>query len=408
MATADRALVVFDDDRARQWSPFAESRPVGELRFGAYLLRERIEASVGARCVGQLCGAELLGWDEPEAPPCMAIADVEPAKTRLFWLSRAVPHTALDVPDDRATTFEIGDQVVGWSLPPAAPPPPPEAFARPADFRVGDTVHVDGTVLDWPWSLVHEASDRLARDLSARYDGSDDPGALDGVHRLGHHPISLGRGATIGPGVILDLREGPIRLEDGARIEGPARIAGPCLLGASSIVFGGHVARTATGPHCKLRGEIADTVLLGFANKAHDGYLGHALVGRWVNLGAGTINSDLKNSYGSVRVELPHARLDTEQMKVGAFLGDHVKTGIGTLLTTGAVVGAGSNVFGGGPAAPRHLPPFSWSAAATLEPFLFEKFVEVARAAMGRRGHALTPGVQAVLRRLWTSVHGVP
>lgn len=408
MATTERLLVVFDDDRARGWSPFAESRPVGELRFGAHLLRERIEAVSGSGCVGHLCGPALLGWDEPGAPPCIATGDVDTSRPRLYWLSRAVADELPALPDDRPVTLEVSGRVVGWSLPAGVSPPSADAVARPGDARVGETIPLRGEVLDWPWSLVHDATDRLTRDLLALHTPSSDPGSLDGVHRIGDHPLSLGRGAAIGPGVILDLRDGPVRLEEGARIEGPARIGGPFLLGRSSIVFGGHLSRTATGPHCKLRGEIADTVFLGFANKAHDGYLGHALVGRWVNLGAGTTNSDLKNSYGDVRVELPRERVDTAMMKVGAFLGDHVKTGIGTLLTTGAVVGAGSNVFGGGPAAPRHLAPFSWSAASTLEPFLFEKFVEVATAAMGRRGHTLTPGVEAVLHRLWTSVHGAP
>jgi UDP-N-acetylglucosamine diphosphorylase/glucosamine-1-phosphate N-acetyltransferase len=407
MATIERLLVVFDDERARRWSPFAESRPVGELRFGAELLRERIEARAGVHCVGHLCGTALLGWDEPGAAPCLSSEEVDSDRARLYWLSRAVADELPDLPNDRPATLEIANEVVGWFLPPGVSAPPAEALARPSEFRVGEAVELGGEVLAWPWSLVQEAPDRLSRDLLALYDPADDPGTLEGVHRLGDHGLSLGRGATIGPGVILDLREGPIRLEEGARIEGPARITGPFLLGASSIVFGGHLSRTATGPHCKLRGEIADTVFLGFANKAHDGYVGHALVGRWVNLGAYTTNSDLKNSYGNVRVELPHGRIDTDLMKVGAFLGDHVKTGIGTLLTTGAVVGAGSNVFGGGPAAPRHLPPFSWSAAAALEPFQFEKFVEVAQAAMGRRGHRLTPGIEAVMRRLWMSVHGV-
>ena len=408
MATTERLLVVFDDERAVGWSPFSETRPVGELRFGAHLLRERIERSSRTRCVGHLSDPGLLGWDEPGAPPCIAPSEVQLERSRLYWLSRAVVDELPTLPDDRPVTLEVADQVVGWSLPPEVSPPSGEALARPSDYRVGETIRLDGVVLAWPWSLVHDATDRLTRDLRALHDPAGDPGALDGVHRLGDEPLSLGPEATVGPGVILDLRHGPIRLEAGARIEGPARIVGPFLLGPSSIVFGGHLSRTATGPHCKLRGEVADSVFLGFANKAHDGYLGHALVGRWVNLGAGTTNSDLKNSYGDVRVELPRARVDTGMMKVGAFLGDHVKTGIGTLLTTGGVVGAGSNVFGGGPAAPRSLPPFSWSAAATLEPFLFEKFVEVAQAAMGRRGHTMTSGVESALRRLWTSVHGAP
>lgn len=398
-------LYLFDDRRARRWSPFAESRPVGELRFGARLLRERVELLAGEACVGHLCGSRLVGWDEPDAPPAVDVSAIGAGESRTFWLSRAVPEVWPETAGD-ARTFQLGDAVVGWSLPPGVDSPSEEMLQAPNDHAIGEVVQVDATLLAWPWSLVQEATARLTADLTALHHPSCDPGELPGVHRLGSHPLHLEPGAAVEPGVILDLRDGPIRLERDTTIQGHARIVGPVHLGEQSIVFGGSVASTAIGPLCKVRGEIADSVLLGYTNKAHDGYLGHALVGRWVNMGAGTTNSDLKNSYGNVRVELPHGRFDTNLMKVGVFLGDHVKTGIGTLLTTGGVVGAGTNVFGGGGAAPRHLPPFTWCASNGLEPFLFGKFLEIAQAAMARRGHSLSPGVEGVMRRLWGSVHG--
>ena len=146
-------------------------------------------------------------------------------------------------------------------------------------------------------------------------------------------------------------------------------------------------------------------VFCGFDNKAHDGYLGHALVGRWVNLGALTTNSDLKNDYGPVRVDLPGGTVDTGLMKVGALLGDHVKTGIGTVLNTGTVVGAGSNVFGGG-MPPKAIPPFSWVGGGAVVPYRWEKFLQVAQTVVARRDQPWTPGVEAVLHRLWTATHG--
>ena len=166
------------------------------------------------------------------------------------------------------------------------------------------------------------------------------------------------------------------------------------------VVLGGSLSEVTIGPVCKIRGEVESSVILGYTNKAHDGFLGHAYLGRWVNLGAFTTNSDLKNNYGPVRMGSPGGPVDTGLMKVGCFLGDHVKTGIGTLLNTGTVVGAGSNIFGGG-MPPTYVPPFSWGSGDDLTEFRLDKFLEVASGAMGRRGMELDEDMEAVLRRAW-------
>ncbi len=406
MPAPDPLLVVFDDARARRWSPFCETRPVGELRLGAWTLRERVERVSGVSCEAHLAGSELEGWDEPGAPPCVTPEAVDPSRPRLYWSSRAVAKALPELPRDQTVRLQAGGETVGWSVPAAHASPDPKVLLDPQRSEALAIVEVDAEVLGWPWSLVEASARLLSEDLVALSEPARDPGALPGVLRQGGHPLHLASGAAIGPGVILDLRDGPIRLETGVVVEGPARLVGPLHLGPGCVVFGGHLARVTAGPICKLRGEIADSVLTGYVNKAHDGYLGHALLGRWVNLGAGTTNSDLKNNYGPVRVELPDERVDTGLTKVGVFLGDHVKTGIGTLLTTGGVVGAGSNVFGGGAVAPRHLHAFTWAASGQLEPFRFDRFLEVAHAAMARRAQSLTPGVAAVLQRLWTRAHG--
>jgi hypothetical protein len=119
-----------------------------------------------------------------------------------------------------------------------------------------------------------------------------------------------------------------------------------------------------------------------------------------VNLGAGSTNSDLKNNYGTVKVWSPDGEEDTGLIKVGCFLGDHVKTSIGTLLNTGTVVGAGTNVFGGA-MPPTMVPPFSWGTGADLRDYRFDRFLEAAEASMARRGQTLTPGVRRVLAQAW-------
>jgi len=298
----------------------------------------------------------------------------------------------------------MGEVVVGVWTPPGGDVAAMEA-APGAPVPGGiEAVEISGDLLGWPWDLVETNARALRDDLLHLHPGGGSY-LVPGVHRVGEGAVSLGHGARVGPGVILDTRDGPIRLDDDVVVEGPARLVGPLHLGPGSVVFGGHLARISAGPVCKLRGEVDTVVLLGYANKAHDGYLGHALVGRWVNLGALTTNSDLKNDYGQVRVELPAGTVDTGLMKVGAFLGDHAKTGIGTVLNTGSVVGAGSNVFGGG-MPPKALAPFSWAGGGSVTPYRWERFLEVARTVTARRDQPLPPGVEAALRRLWEATHG--
>ena len=165
-------------------------------------------------------------------------------------------------------------------------------------------------------------------------------------------------------------------------------------------MLGGAVQNVSIGPVCKVRGEVASSVVLGYSNKAHDGYLGHSYVGKWVNLGAFTTNSDLKNNYSTVRVPTPGGLVDTGLMKVGCLIGDHAKTGIGTLLSTGSVVGAGSNLFGG-LMCPRHVPPFTWGSCDTLEEYDLDRFLEAVERTMGRRDMPLAEGAHTLLINAW-------
>ena len=145
--------------------------------------------------------------------------------------------------------------------------------------------------------------------------------------------------------------------------------------------------------------------MLGHTNKAHDGFLGHAYLGKWVNLGAMTTNSDLKNNYRPVRVWTPSGVTDTGHNKVGCFLGDHVKTGIGMLLNTGTVVGAGANLYGS-VMPPSYVEPFSWGQGDDLTEYRLAEFVDTARAAMARRGVDLDERGQQFLEACWRKGRG--
>jgi UDP-N-acetylglucosamine diphosphorylase/glucosamine-1-phosphate N-acetyltransferase len=397
-------LFLFDDRRARRWAPFTLTRPVGETRHGCLRLRERAEKAFGVACEGHVTRHALRGFDEPGAAPTVALEEIDTDGTRVLLSSRvALELGSLEV-GDRPRRLTVSGEGAGWVVP-AGEPPPSELWLRDpssAPAEPSEEFQLEGTVLDRPWDLIAANPDRIASDVGFLWSSEDDP---PGVVRIGDGTISLGAGATVEPGVHVDTRGGPVRLDEGVRVEGPARLIGPLFVGAHSRILGGSVGTSSIGPVCIVRGEIADSVIDGFVNKAHDGYLGHAMLGRWVNLGAYTTNSDLKNNYRPVHVWTPDGDIDTESLKVGCFLGDHVKTGIGTVLNTGTVVGAGSNVFGG-LMPPTVVPPFSWGSGTDLRDHNLDKFLATAERSMERRGQELTPGARRILAEAWQATAG--
>ena len=180
-------------------------------------------------------------------------------------------------------------------------------------------------------------------------------------------------------------------------------IVGPCAIGAGSQVLGGVVRHSSVGPQCRLAGEVEDSVWQGWSNKRHHGFVGHSVVGEWVNLGALTTTSDLKNNYGPVRVWAAGRERESGSSKVGSVVGAHVKTGIGTLLPTGCSIGVGANLFGGGHFAPKRLPAFAWWDGARTVEHRLDAFLETAAVAMRRRGVALQAPDEALLRGLFAA-----
>lgn len=399
------SLFLFDDEVTESWDPFVLTRPVGELIFGAFLLRERSEDYWGCACGGHLSRKDLTGFSEPGSPPVLGSGEIPHGAYRIVHSSRlalfgrppALPH--------QSATLYLDGQVVGWSLPPGVPTPAPDAFRRPEPLAGSKRVDVQGSLLSAPWDLMARNADQLRKDIPHFFPGyaADE---LPGCHILGDGLLSLGSGVVVEPGSVFEVGNGPIRLSDGVVVCAHTRLEGPAFVGPGSTLLGGSISEVSIGPVCKVRGEVESSIILGYANKAHDGFLGHSYVGRWVNLGAFTTNSDLKNNYGEVRVGGRDGPRETGLMKVGCFLGDHVKTGIGTFLNTGSVVGAGSNIFGGR-MPPTFVPPFSWGTGGDLSEFQLDRFLEVASRAMERRGMKLGVEMEAVLRRAWEATRSL-
>jgi UDP-N-acetylglucosamine diphosphorylase / glucose-1-phosphate thymidylyltransferase / UDP-N-acetylgalactosamine diphosphorylase / glucosamine-1-phosphate N-acetyltransferase / galactosamine-1-phosphate N-acetyltransferase len=205
-------------------------------------------------------------------------------------------------------------------------------------------------------------------------------------------------GASVEPMVFFDTSAGPVLVREGASVHAFSRIIGPAVIGRKSSVVGGRVAAVSIGEVCKVSGEMSNTIMLGHSNKGHDGFVGHSYMGRWVNLGAGTTTSNLKNTYGAVPLWTPDGIRDTGQQFLGTMFGDHAKTGIGTQLNTGTVLGAGANVFGG-EMPPKYVPPFSWGDREPYGEFEVEKFLKVAERMMARRHVTIGDGCREQLRK---------
>jgi UDP-N-acetylglucosamine diphosphorylase/glucosamine-1-phosphate N-acetyltransferase len=206
--------------------------------------------------------------------------------------------------------------------------------------------------------------------------------------------------AQIDPFVVLDARRGPISIDAGVIVQPFTRIEGPCYIGCGSRLFRANVREgTTIGPNCRVGGEIEASILHGYVNKYHDGFLGHAYVCPWVNLGALTTNSDLKNDYSHVSVPIDGENVDTGTTKVGCFIGDHTKTALGSLFNTGSTVGVMCMVLPAGELLPKSVPSFTriWHGIPD-DGLDLEAALETARTAMGRRNMRLTDAQEELLR----------
>jgi len=253
--------------------------------------------------------------------------------------------------------------------------------------------------ITWPWDLMSRNAAAIASDLEGAR------GEVKGtLHRLAclesPERITIAEGARVGAFVVLDASTGPIHVARGAVIEPHTLVKGPCVVGPGTQLLGGVVGGTTFGPECRIAGEVESSVWQGHANKRHHGFVGHSVICEWVNLGALTTTSDLKNNYGDVRVWVDGREQETGSPKVGAFVGAHVKTGIDSLLPTGASIGTASNLFGGGRFAPRHVPAFSWWDGERMREHELERCVATARVAVSRRGRTLDAAAEAALRAL--------
>jgi len=388
-------IILFDDEVARGFEPFALTRPAGELRAGALLVRERWERALGGSVTGYVTASHLRGFDEPGAAP-VVFGDIFSGS----WIVNARFAPALVAIDASARMLVADRELVGVRL----------SRGVSSEELIAGTVSLDSlapgfdpevaTVGGWwmraVWDYVAHLAPMLEHDIPILGASLASDSPREAIV-FGRHPVYIEEGAEIEPSVCFDATAGPILVRRGAHVQAFTRLAGPLYVGTGSTLSGDRIALSSIGDVSKVHGELSNTIFLGHTNKGHDGFVGHSILGRWVNLGAGTITSNLKNTYGPVSLWTPTGVRDTGLQFLGTLFGDHAKTGIGTRLTTGTVIGAGANVYGSA-MPPKTVAPFSWGEAGSFSDYRLDKFLDVAERMMARRHVALSSASRAQLQ----------
>jgi UDP-N-acetylglucosamine diphosphorylase/glucosamine-1-phosphate N-acetyltransferase len=411
-------LAFFEDQAANGLVPIAWMRPVCELLCGRYSLRERLLTHLPVAEWGAFV-RPFLAETYRESHPHAAVND-------LAWLTRepTLLVNARWLPDaagleqiEHANLDDAGvlDQSLVWMRvhPDEASVLSLEAWDETllALARSRHLTEATGRLAAHPWDLVLQNAEQLRIDFGLRRGGSARPRRSRAAHSLGANVAIVGDisqvevdpTARLDPFVVLDARNGPITIDAGAVIQPFTRLEGPCHVGKHSQLFRANIREgSSLGEECRVGGEVEASILHGFVNKYHDGFLGHSYVCPWVNLGALTTNSDLKNDYSNVSVPLEGFSIDTGSTKVGCFIGDHTKAALATMFNTGSSIGVMCMLLPAGELLPKHVPSFCRLWHGQLDDQIdLTSGLQTARAVLRRRRQELTDAQERLLRHVF-------
>lgn len=380
--------VLFDYHR-KALLPFTFTRPVAELRTGIWTNRQHweflLEGPVSYLSEDYLSG-KFPVWKEQE---------------NLFINGALIPDRDLI---EAIRRLKMGQRLVSGSVPLAAYaegwPDPVSPYGKFRDVSYTGTLLMIRNI----WDLFLQ-NDIILREQFRLITEDRRSMPLSPTNRIiSPENIFIEEGATV-EGAIINASKGPVYIGKHAEIMEGAMIRGPFALCDHAVVKMGAKIYGATtiGPWCKVGGEVNNSMLFGYSNKAHDGFLGNSVIGEWCNLGAGTNNSNLKNNYSEVSVFSHEKRIpvNTGHTFCGLFMGDHTKCGINTMFNTGTVAGVSANIFGAG-FPPKFIPSYSWGGFKESQEFDIGKAIELAQQVYSRRSRDFDSIEEAILRKVFT------
>lgn len=275
----------------------------------------------------------------------------------------------------------------------------------PANFVGIPSENIEIKTIDYVWDLVNNNAAELRNDyyLLVNEKNNNLLGKVyPGAYLVNEKEIYIGEGAEIRPGAVLDATNGPIYIDENAIVFPNAVVEGAVYVGKGSHVKScSRIYENVTiGKISKVGGEVEDSIILPFTNKQHAGFLGHAYLGSWVNIGADTNCSDLKNNYGSVKIYVNGEVVNSGSQFLGVIMGDHSKTAINTMFNTGSTVGFSCNVFGAG-FPPKYLPSFSWGGSDAVTTYDLERSIETAKRMLQRRNKEMPDVEERLFRKIF-------
>lgn len=366
--------ILFDDHSWQNLLPLTYTKPVSEIRIGILKISEKWEKHLNTKISYQTQPYLSVKYKcNFEVDTIFINGKICPTLELINQISVLAINTG----------FKNGNTLIAYRSNKSIPLNISEAIITSKEI-ISTYISIDNV-----WDIFSKNGEAIKQDFELLTKGKTSLTLSNTNTIIGNiKDIFLEEGAVV-EAAILNTKSGPIYIGKDAEIMEGSVVRGPFALGEHSAlklstkIYG----PTTIGPHCKVGGEVNNSVIFGFSNKAHDGFLGNSVIGEWCNLGADTNNSNLKNNYGNVKLfnYAQKKMIDTGLQFCGLIMGDHSKCGINTMFNTGTVVGVGANIFGGG-FPPTHIASFSWGGADSMEEYKFDKMIETTNRVYSRRG----------------------
>ena len=402
-----KSVCIFEDDSYKNFLPLVYNRPVYELRCGIYSFLERIILLYPDTEINLFC-REYLEHLIAESYQ-HSVNKIKSNKEGCLFINGRL---LLSAPISIVGEEEIG--IIDNTIVYARLNKKNSLLITPEKLLDKDYINelkkkfnlkiVNTSLMQYPWDLIHNNKEQITSDFTSYIkNGSVIENDYKGVHFVMGSQIYIGKNTIIKPGCVLDAENGPIyigknvRISSNSVIEGPAFIDDNVVVQALSRIHAG----SNIGKVCKVGGEICNTIIQDYSNKQHDGFLGDSYIGSWVNMGAGTVNSNLTNLYGSIKVQLFDKMIDTGQTFLGIIMGDHTKTAINTKFTTGSIIGFACNILLTS-TPPKFTPSFSWYSDNITRAYDITRELQVAKRMMARRNKKMTRNGEKVFKTIFT------
>ena len=371
-------IILYDDDVRENLLPLTFTRPVGEIRVGILTVREKWERYLKVDSISHITQDYLIDKFpiHIEDDNIVINGSVLPSPQLVQLILGMSPNEAL-LKNGELIATRLDEQQFGHLI-------SNEEIDELAGFDIVNTPFLKVNNL---WDIFKINGEAIREDFALLTKNRISHPISDTNQVIAPENVFIEEGAQV-ECAILNASAGPIFIGKNAVVMEGAMIRGPFALGESSTIkMGAKIyGDTTVGPHCKVGGEVTNSVLFGYSNKGHEGYLGNSVLGEWCNLGADTNTSNLKNNYDAVKLWDYTAErfVPTGLQFCGLIMGDHSKTGINTMLNTGTVIGVSANVFGSG--YPRNfIPSFTWGGAQKMSTYKTTKAFDTAEKVMARR-----------------------